>query len=369
MPTATEAAARRRVLAQAAGLALATCVPVARAARGQGAVVVAAWDDAQGRHHVGTLDAQARVLATVPVPTRAHGLALEPDGSVLAVARRPGDWLLRWHPARGRRTLHWNDGARRFNGHVQRIGAALFTTETLLDDGQGVVVVRDAATLSERAVWATHGRDPHALLADGDSTLWVANGGIGTDAATGRTKDTRAMDSSLVRLDAADGTLRGQWRLNDPKLSLRHLARADDGTLGIALQAEHEDAAARGAAPLLALWRNGQLRSVEGPACVGCSGYGGDIAAWRGRFFVSAPRAGALAAWGQGQGWETALNSREVCALGVTPERLWCGALDGLHELGGVEPARATALRLDNHLSPYPVSPRSGAAPSSPATG
>ena len=40
-----------------------------------------------------------------------------------------------------------------------------------------------------------------------------------------------------MRLDATMGRLMGQWRLQDPRLSLRHLAWGPDGkTLGIALQ-------------------------------------------------------------------------------------------------------------------------------------
>ena len=58
--------------------------------------LLAAWSDAQGQHHVGLLRAQGTALAVVAslaVPTRAHGLLWEPEGSALALARRPGEWL------------------------------------------------------------------------------------------------------------------------------------------------------------------------------------------------------------------------------------------------------------------------------------
>ena len=92
-----------------------------------------------------------------------------------------------------------------------------------------MVGVRHARTLEKLAEWPTHGIDAHELIWDlhspGGPTLLVANGGVPTAPETGRSKrDLHRMDSSLVRLDATTGRLMGQWRLQDPRLSLRHLA-------------------------------------------------------------------------------------------------------------------------------------------------
>ncbi len=314
----------------------------------------AAWDDGNGAsHRIGLLRLSAtplRVHAALEVPTRAHGLAIEPEGTLLAVARRPGDWLVRWQPTRGKALWHWNGSARSFNGHIERRGDVVFTTETDLESGQSVLVLRDAATLRERAVWPTHGRDAHDFLFDGNGALWVANGGIGTDAATGRSKDVRAMDSSLVRLDARSGEITGQWRLADTRLSLRHLARADDGRIGVAIQAEHDDAAQRNAAPLLAVWQNGALRAESGPPA---AGYGGDIAALGSRFFVSATRAGTVWAHDSNGAWHDVANAPDVCALAASSQRLWCGAAGGVLAIADdsaiAAQRQSTALRLDNH--------------------
>jgi hypothetical protein len=46
------------------------------------------------------------VSAALDVPTRAHGVWAEAGGTLLAVARRPGDWLLRWRPDARRRQGH-----------------------------------------------------------------------------------------------------------------------------------------------------------------------------------------------------------------------------------------------------------------------
>jgi len=344
------APSRRDVLAL--GLAAAAGPVIARPA----ATTLCVAYDSAGQSNVSVLSIRvgrprAEVVATVPVPTRAHGLLLLPDRSVLAVARRPGDWMLHWQPQQHRHTLHWNDAARRFNGHVAQRGEHVFTTETDLADGGGRIVVRDARTLRERAVWPTHGRDPHDLAFDAQGRLWVANGGIATDPATGRAKDMRAMDSSLVCLDARSGALQGQWRLDDARLSLRHLALRADGAVGVALQAEHDDAAERVAAPLLALLQGGELRAINGPPL---AGYGGDIAVLGEAFVVSAPRAGQVVAWCATQGWRSKARLAHACALGSTVAGVVCGGGDKLQGLAAdraVGPVWSTGgdWRLDNH--------------------
>ncbi len=352
MPTATEPGCSRR---QALALGLAAW-PWHVLATPAAVTLCTAWDDAAGRSHVGQLRLHPQrervdVLASVSVPTRAHGLLRLRDGSVLAVARRPGDWLLCWQPQQRRHTLHWNDAARRFNGHLALRDDRVFTTETDLADGQGRIVVRDARTLRERAVWLTHGRDPHDLAFDALGQLWVANGGITTDPATGRAKDTRAMDSSLVCLDASDGSLRGQWRLDDKRLSLRHLALRADGAIGIALQAEDDDAAARAAAPVLALWQGGALRAIDGPPL---AGYGGDITVRGDAFVVSAPRAGRVVCWRANDGWRDAALLPQACALASSDAGVWSSGAGAVFEIGtGAGQAPAWRLpptwRPDNH--------------------
>ena len=165
------------------------------------------------------------------------------------------------------------------------------------------------------------------------------------------------MDSSLVRLDPATGRITGQWRLPDRRLGLRHLAFAADGTLGIALQAEHDDAGQRQAAPVLATWtlRRG-LNPVPLPAGVALSGYGGSVAGWGDGLAVSCPRADRVACWrlaGGAAHWLPPLELDEACALAQG----WCGGV------GAVVHARAAscaadsaqrwplpaAVRLDNH--------------------
>lgn len=257
---------RRQALLGLAGLAALAALPrLALAGGARQAVIGAAWrgPNKTDPYFAGALvaDWDSRTLAiryAVPLPTRPHGLLAEADGGLLVLGARPGAWLLRCDGA-GRVTQQVRvdeEGATRLNGHAVASagGDALYTTETELKSGRGRIGVRDRLTLRKRDEWDTHGIDPHQLLLDGKGHLVVANGGV-PRTPEDKKFDLHRMEPSLARLDGAGGRLLGQWRLDDPRLSLRHLAWSrnlseDDALLGIALQAEHDEAAARAAAPI-----------------------------------------------------------------------------------------------------------------------
>ncbi len=318
---------RRHALALLAWASAGAIPAAAHANPRDTSTLLAAWQQ-DGREHVGEVQLTAGHWALrrqIETPTRAHGLWLQADGAVLAVARRPGDWLLRWQPASGKAQWQWIEDDRRFNGHVvaSADGQRLWTTETEQDQGAGQLALRDHRSLEKTAEWATHGRDPHQLMVLpvvlGDlpaGTLIVANGGIPTLPETGRTKKSLdAMDASLVALHPGSGALLGQWRLADPFLSIRHLAW--DGAsrkLGIALQAEHPDAQARAAAPVLAVWNGRTLTPATGQPAV--AGYGGDIVALPGGgFAVSCPRVNAVALYDATGAWRENLPFAGAYAL------------------------------------------------------
>ncbi|WP_457282663.1 DUF1513 domain-containing protein [Polaromonas sp. P5_D5] len=338
--------------------------------------LVAAWEATHG-YQVGVLayrGAALQVSAALDVPTRAHGVWVEPSGTLLAVARRPGDWLLRWRPE-GNGTGQaiawgWAEPDRAFNGHViaSPDGNTLYTTETNLETGEGLVGLRDAATLEKLGEWPTHGMDPHELLLDDDGSLVVANGGIPALPETGRLKiHMDRMDASLVRLDARSGALLGQWRLADKRLSLRHMAwggaPAAGGArvLGIALQAEHDDTAAKTVAPVLALFDGRKLQTCAAADGRVLAGYGGDITWAAGSFAVGCPRANGVAVWQADGRWTGFFPLEEACAVTSAPAAgqadatLWAGGrLAALTR----DVAGRTALpalknvRLDNHWAP-----------------
>jgi hypothetical protein len=326
-----------------------------------GAMLAASWQARNG-HQVGLLSAvpgqSVRVAVALDVPTRAHGLLLEPRGTLLAVARRPGDWLLRWDRSGRALAWRWIEPLRAFTGHVlaDAQGRTVYTTETDLESGAGLIGVRDAATLEKRAEWPTHGIDPHQLVWDAthEGCVIVANGGVPMRPETGRAKvELERMDSSLVRIDAATGEPLAQWRLGDRRLSLRHLAWGGAPAaplLGVALQAEHDDAGARAVAPVLALFDGHALRTVA--AGVPLAGYGGDIAASRSRFAVGCPRAQGVALFDARGAWRGLARLAEACAMASHGGALWAGGRGAVGRLArdaAPESHALGALRLDNH--------------------
>lgn len=348
----------RRALLSLLGVA---AWPLAHADTGGGAdELLASWAEA-GRYHAGRLRMGgngAQVNARIELPTRAHGLALDADGAVLVAARRPGDWLLRWRPDGGEPQWHWVDDDRRLNGHVlpSSDGRSVWTTETDQADAGGLIGVRDARTLEKTGEWATHGMDPHEMLVLPEAldrfpagTLLVANGGIPTQSETGRShRDLSRMDPSLVALHPASGALLGQWRLHDPRLSVRHLAWDPvSRRVGIALQAEHDEEAARCDAPLLATWNGSALKAS--PPMAGALGYGGDICARAGGgFWLSATRANTVLGLAPAGTIAERVALPSAGALAAQAGHAWAAGTGTMWD-DGQRRGLPVALQLDNH--------------------
>jgi hypothetical protein len=312
----------------------------------------AAWrgPGAQDPYFAGVLaaDWQRQTLTiryAVPLPTRAHGLLPEAGGGLLVNGVRPGGWLLRCDGAgqvMQRLDVSAESAHVRLSGHVVAVADHLFTTEIDYRSDQGRIGVRDRHTLRKLDEWASGGIEPHQLLPDPQGHLMVANGGV-RRTLEDRKFDVHRMDSSLVRLDGRSGRPLGHWKLDDPRLSLRHLAWSgasspDGPRLGVAMQAEHDDPAQRAAAPILAVLEGDRLHTPAGAS--GGRGYAGDISpAYDGGFALSSNQA-ALA-----QLWHPALPEqltpfvqlKEAYALAG-----WPGVVDGRG--GGVLVATAIGL-------------------------
>ncbi len=314
--------------------------------------MLAGWADQAGRHFAGLLsvghDEQVRVLQAIEVPTRAHGITRLPDGRVLVVARRPGEWMLAWRPGTAEHVLHWSSSERSFCGHALVFEDVLLMTAMDLESEQGVVEVRALDSLRPLGQWPSGGIDPHALIMLRDGRLLVANGGVATRPETGRLKLAQEkMDSSLAALNPRTGQIVGQWRLPDARLSIRHLAEHSDGLVGVALQAEHEDAADRAKAPLLAIFNGDSLRPV--PATSGFAGYAGDIAALHDGFALGASRTGQVLMWSSGSGQCKVQALAQACALSSIRGQLWAGGLDVLEANSQRRQRLPEGVQLDNH--------------------
>ena len=351
---------RRHLLCILAGAACATGLPI-RAAPSRSSLGIA-WrgTDKDSPYRVGLLEVdwaarRLRLAGDTVVPTRPHGMLAEAGGGMLAVALRPGRWLLRMD-AQGRVTERLDIAdetlPRRFGGHVvaSADGQRLYTTETDTLTGRGRIGVRDARTLRKIDDWASGGVEPHQLLPDPEGHLVVANGGLWRDRDDRKVQLDR-MDASLVRVHGLSGEPLGQWRLADPRLSVRHLAWDDTGLLGIALQAEHDRAEDKAAAPALAVWDGRTLNAVPGG-----DGYAGDVTGVPGGGFVISNARRDTAWW-----WHPAAPQRltEVAQLQrayalATGEGVLIAAARGLARWHPTEPAAMlpwpAPMALDNHM-------------------
>lgn len=302
----------------------------------------------------------------IALPARAHHLlplpssAQFPGAQALVMARRPGEFLLRMDTQRNR-ALQWHrmELDRYLGGHAVLApgGHSFFTTETDAEDGHGLIVERDLRSLQALREFSSGGIGPHALLMESNGTLVVANGGILNLPETGRRKrNLDHMDPNLSRLDPASGKLLAQYRLPDSMLSLRHLAMAPDGSIGIALQAEHADKANRRRAPALALLQGEALRAVDWDSAdrapLQWDGYAGDICFTDGHFQVSAPHANWLLAWtAQGQ-MVTPQRLEGVGALATKGDQWVAGGDHAMLRFAG-DKAQTYALQngWDNHAA------------------
>lgn len=359
LPVALRAGARpisrRRALQSLAAALVGAALPARSWAipRGTRAVIGAAWrgPNTGDANYAGTLvaDWTARRLTVgykVPLPSRPHGLMAEPDGGLLICPARPGAWLL-CCDGQGRVSRQIDiqgEGTCRLGGHAiaSADGERIYTTETDFATGKGKIGVRDRRSLRKIAEWDTHGLDPHQLLLDGQGHLLVANGGI-PRTLSDKKHDLERMDASLARIDSGNGQLLGRWKVDDPRLSLRHMAWSrpptdPDARLGIAMQAEHDLEAVRRRAPILAVF-DGKTLSIPTRENDGI-GYAGDIApALYDGFALSSHQADAVNLWHP----ELPDRMRPIVKL-KAPYAMagWHGPNDG----GGVHVATAYGLGL-----------------------
>lgn len=265
---------RKFVLASASATALAAgSVLFASRSKAHTGTLLSAFEDARGDQYVGGLSLRDEKVFGARVPMRAHGCAVHPTdpNRVLFFARRPGTQAFELDRATLRvRTVFTTQEGQHLAGHgtYSHDGAFIYTPEHDYERVRGVVVVRDARTFAVVDEIGTHGIDPHevAWLPDGKSLL-VANGGIMTHPRTFRRKlNIPSMDPSLCVLDAGSGALKGQWRLPDHLLSIRHVAMTNDGTTAVGLQYEGNKEQTPG---IVALYRPGAhetFRLLTAPA-------------------------------------------------------------------------------------------------------
>ncbi|UXY15912.1 DUF1513 domain-containing protein [Chitiniphilus purpureus] len=349
--TALTMLSRRRFLAGMALLAL----PLPLRAGLPQRTLLAAAADASGPFFSAVGGGQALRL-----PTRGHGMLPIPGtDELILVARRAGFWLARvnWREGREIRCIAPAPG-RHFYGHalLSPDGATLYTSENDIARGTGVIGLYDTATLTRRGEFDSHGIGPHELywLVPGQ-ILAVANGGILTLPQSGRDKlNLATMAPSVALLNAATGALQALHTLPEHTLSLRHLARTADGTLGIAIQAESPDGRDVRDAPLLALLRQGRLTLAE--HLPGWGGYAASLAAVGDLFIATALQGDTILLWHSDGTFAGEVGLQRPAGVAVDGGRVYVSNELGLiAELDPVQRrltplAMQAGVKWDNHL-------------------
>jgi hypothetical protein len=315
---------RRQFLAAAAATLAAWPLRGAiAAARGP---FVSSRADAAGTNFVTGFDSQGGVAFDHALPTRGHGSAFAPDGTVVHFARRPGRFALVIDPA-ANRVIHVIDSidGRHFEGHgaFSPDGRLLYATENEYDVACGVIGVYDATDNWRRvAEFDTGGMDPHEmrLMPDG-TTLVVANGGILTHPDYPQENlDPQGMDPSLAYVDRRDGRMLALHRLQADlrQLSIHHLAVARDGAVFAVVQ----DAIKRAdVLPLIIEHRPGSGLAWVDPGedlTARLKGYCGSAAldSSESVLAVSSPRGGCVLFWDRAAGRVLgSLDLADVCGL------------------------------------------------------
>lgn len=294
---------RRQFLVLGAAALAGLPTPIVAASEERNALYASSIKQADGRYAVVVLTELGEILQTIPLAGRGHDICISPDRTLAIVfARRPGTFAVAFDPqGKAASQLLQSRPDRHFYGHgvFSQDGRLLYATENDFDNARGVLGVYDVAAGFRRiGEFESHGIGPHDLLLLEDGrTLCVANGGIETHPAAGRTKlNLQSMSPSIVFIDRETGDLLSRHETSKAihRLSLRHLSSDHLGNVWFGGQWEGD----LGDSPILIghVSREKPIAFCSAPETLGSDlkGYIGSITASRDGSVIaaSAPRAG-----------------------------------------------------------------------------
>jgi hypothetical protein len=372
---------RRQLLSLCLLLMSGSAVPMA-AGRAMQPRFISAASDREDHHGVSAFDLTvdgASPVFRMPLPGRGHHVAIHPSGSAfVAVARRPGNWLVVGDTATGKvlQTLHV-PADRHCYGHgvFSADGRYFYTTESEFDnrDGDsgyiGVWLVSEAGgeiQLERIAQYPTHGVGPHELVLMPDGmTLAVANGGMRTHPDSEReVLNADSMLPSLAYLEASGGKLIEQRFLPEAyhQCSIRHLDVNSEGLVAFGMQFQGEPWQQ---VPLVATHQRGEdfrLLLAEEPVQGQMQQYVGSVrfSADGTTFMASCPRGNQLTLWDAATGkLLDSVRSRDGCGISAMDGGfLYTSGTGRLalydvaqREVQELEAGDALRLMWDNHLA------------------
>lgn len=351
---------RRGFLAGTVALSLLAVSP-AFAQAGRGMSFICAMKDMDG-YAVAVLSDTGEILRREPLPDRAHGAAVSPDGkTAVIVARRPGRYLgVMDLTGREPFKIIQSRRDRLFYGHgfYSADGGLFYATENDFENEVGVMGIYDAAVGFGRVgEFSSGGVGPHeAILMRDGKTAVVANGGIITHPDYPREElNLPTMDSTLAYIDLASQQVTAVQRLpkNLYQMSFRHLAEDENGTVWIGGQ-YHGSPADIVPMVFVSTVADG-VSAVPAPGTVyrNMRHYVGSVAvdAGQGRVATTCPRGGVWQVWDSAS--RSLIAERHVTDIcGVAAGRDGFVAVDGLGNFreGETVLSAHSSLAWDNHL-------------------
>ena len=178
------------------------------------------------RHVLSAVDLDAGTKTLTETDFLPHGIHRKPtDTNCLAVFEKIGPGACEYDLATGEvvRMIEPSSG-RWFYGHgaYSIDGDVLYSTETVLATGDGLIAVRDSDTLESIGEFPTYGKEPHECkLLDDGRTMVITNGG----------GDLNGDNPCITYVDIASEKLLEKVRLTNAELNTGHLAINPAGSL------------------------------------------------------------------------------------------------------------------------------------------
>ena len=198
-----------------------------------------------GDFGVAVLDLSERRTRFIHTGFEGHSIVAKPGqpGRAVMFAQRPGTRCCEVDYIAGEvvRVFDSAEG-RHFYGHGAFSNQAdhLFTTENNFEDEHGLVTIRDTGDMEIVGEFDSHGLGPHEMFfIDGGNIAVIANGGLKTSPKYKdgyKDYDRESLNSSLVLIETASGTMLDRFNLENRFLSIRHLSISPNQTIAMAIQ-------------------------------------------------------------------------------------------------------------------------------------
>jgi uncharacterized protein len=190
----------------------------------------------------------------------AHGIAIHPQKPhLLALFEKKGPRACELNLETGQVTrMIPTEASRYFYGHgaYSADGNHLYATETILDSEEGVIVQRNATTMSVEGLFPTFGANPHdCQLIEKGTVLAITNGG--------KTKGPDSM-AGVSYVNVKTQKLMRQFKMTDSRFNTGHLHISHDQQL-IVTSAPHPSLPFSDPGAISVVGPDGNLKNINTP--------------------------------------------------------------------------------------------------------